>query len=258
MEQFMDFLRSFNIWTVLIRLVLCLIFGGIIGMERGRQGRAAGMRTHILVSMGAALASMMGFYITEVLEMSGDPMRISAQVISGIGFLGYLTRTRAAASSHLGINTGTFLADIPREAAVTGGETQGSIQGINDAVYRFGSRIGAEIFALIRISLSRHYQTGIGIIGDFDIGARFCILQANVILGMVLFDEGIFQGQRLDLGVAQKIFKILNGGHHSGCFDMLLTILKILGHPILQLTGLSHIDHLTCAILHDIYTRRQG
>ena len=84
----MVFLRSFNIWTVLIRLVLCLIFGGIIGMERGRQGRAAGMRTHILVSMGAALASMMGFYITEMLEMSGDPMRISAQVISGIGFLG--------------------------------------------------------------------------------------------------------------------------------------------------------------------------
>ena len=88
MEQIMDFLRSFNIWTVIIRLALCVIVGGIIGIERGRQGRAAGMRTHILVCMGAALAAMMGFYITEVLSLNGDPMRISAQVISGIGFLG--------------------------------------------------------------------------------------------------------------------------------------------------------------------------
>lgn len=88
MEQILEFLRSFNIWTVMIRLALCVIVGGIIGMERGKQGRAAGMRTHILVCMGAALAAMMGFYITEVLELSGDPMRISAQVVSGIGFLG--------------------------------------------------------------------------------------------------------------------------------------------------------------------------
>ena len=88
MEQILEFLRSFNIWTILIRLVLCVIVGGIIGIERGRQGRAAGMRTHILVCMGAALAAMMGFYITEVLSLEGDPMRISAQVISGIGFLG--------------------------------------------------------------------------------------------------------------------------------------------------------------------------
>ena len=88
MAEIIEFLRSFNVWTVAIRLVLCVIMGGIIGMERGRQGRAAGMRTHILVCMGAALAAMMGFYITEILELSGDPMRISAQVVSGIGFLG--------------------------------------------------------------------------------------------------------------------------------------------------------------------------
>ena len=88
MEEIIVFLRSFNIWTVAIRLALCVIMGGIIGTERGRQGRAAGMRTHILVCMGAALATMMGFYITEVLQLDGDPMRISAQVVSGIGFLG--------------------------------------------------------------------------------------------------------------------------------------------------------------------------
>ena len=88
MNEVIAFLRDFNIWTVLIRLTLCVLVGGIIGVERGRQGRAAGMRTHILVCMGAALVTMMGFYITQELQLDGDPMRIAAQVVSGIGFLG--------------------------------------------------------------------------------------------------------------------------------------------------------------------------
>lgn len=88
MEEIIAFLRDFNLWTVLIRLALCVLIGGIIGIERGRQGRAAGMRTHILVCMGAALVTMMGFYITQEMKLDGDPMRIAAQVVSGIGFLG--------------------------------------------------------------------------------------------------------------------------------------------------------------------------
>ena len=88
MGDILEFLRQLNFWTVLIRLVLCVLVGGFIGMERGRQGRAAGMRTHILVCMGAALAVMIGFYITEMRDITGDPMRIAAQVVSGIGFLG--------------------------------------------------------------------------------------------------------------------------------------------------------------------------
>lgn len=62
--------------------------GGIIGMERGRHGRAAGLRTHVLVSLGAAISAIVGLYTTEVLEYSNDPLRVGAQVISGIGFLG--------------------------------------------------------------------------------------------------------------------------------------------------------------------------
>lgn len=88
MQEIVAFLRDFNIWTVMIRLVLAMVFGGVLGLERGRQGRAAGMRTHILVCLGAALASMIGFYTAENLAMGNDPLRIAAQVISGIGFLG--------------------------------------------------------------------------------------------------------------------------------------------------------------------------
>lgn len=66
--------------------VLAVIIGGIIGSERERHGRAAGMRTHILVCLGAALTAMTGLFLST--ELGGDAMRISAQVVSGIGFLG--------------------------------------------------------------------------------------------------------------------------------------------------------------------------
>lgn len=85
----MEWLREFNFWTILIRLFIAALLGGMIGLERGRQRRAAGLRTHILVCVGAALTAMVGFYARDVLGISNsDPLRVSAQVISGIGFLG--------------------------------------------------------------------------------------------------------------------------------------------------------------------------
>lgn len=71
------------ILEIAIKAVSAVIIGGIIGSERARHGRAAGMRTHILVCLGAALTAMVGVHFSD-----GDAMRISAQVVSGIGFLG--------------------------------------------------------------------------------------------------------------------------------------------------------------------------
>ena len=92
---FVEYLRGTNpqnSWSLiiptLIKLVLAIIIAGTIGLERGKQGRAAGMRTHILVCLGATIASMLGFYVNSVLNIDSDPLRVAAQVISGIGFLG--------------------------------------------------------------------------------------------------------------------------------------------------------------------------
>jgi len=71
-----------------IRLILSVVVGVVIGSERARHGRAAGMRTHILVCIGATLTSLIGIYAQNYLGNDGDIMRLSAQVISGIGFLG--------------------------------------------------------------------------------------------------------------------------------------------------------------------------
>lgn len=73
---------------VVFRLMLAVIVGGLIGNERARHGRAAGMRTHILVCLGAALTAMIGLYLDQVIGATGDVSRLAAQVISGIGFLG--------------------------------------------------------------------------------------------------------------------------------------------------------------------------
>ena len=89
MTTVIEYLRDFNIVTVAIRLLLACLLGGLIGLERGRQRRAAGLRTHILVCIGAALTAMVGFFARDAFGITNaDPLRVSAQVISGIGFLG--------------------------------------------------------------------------------------------------------------------------------------------------------------------------
>src|SRR5699024_489115 len=77
---------------VLERLLLAAVLGGVIGIERERREWAAGLRTHMLVCLGAALAIIVSaFGFGDVLGREGvilDPSRIAAQVVSGIGFLG--------------------------------------------------------------------------------------------------------------------------------------------------------------------------
>ncbi|NLK28490.1 MAG: MgtC/SapB family protein [Clostridiales bacterium] len=71
----------------LIKLHLALLCGGILGIERGRKKRPAGFRTYMLVCLGSALVMMTNEYIS-IEYGTGDPARMGAQVISGIGFLG--------------------------------------------------------------------------------------------------------------------------------------------------------------------------
>jgi putative Mg2+ transporter-C (MgtC) family protein len=87
MFDFSTDLSSVNDTSMIIRLVLSIICGGIIGYERGRAGRPAGLRTHILVCLGSTLAILTNQYVYEKYGIS-DPTRLGAQVISGIGFLG--------------------------------------------------------------------------------------------------------------------------------------------------------------------------
>ena len=81
---------SLSIWGKGLALLLAVVFGGLIGAEREWHGNPAGMRTHILVSVGATVITMASVEIGLGVRggMRGDPGHIAAQIVSGIGFLG--------------------------------------------------------------------------------------------------------------------------------------------------------------------------
>ena len=88
MNEIIAYLTEFNTVTVVLRVLLAALAGALVGLEREFHGRAAGMRTHMMVALGAALAAMIGLFTVNELGISSDPMRVGAQVISGVGFLG--------------------------------------------------------------------------------------------------------------------------------------------------------------------------
>lgn len=87
MDKIIALLTEFNEISVVVRLIMALLMGGIIGVERSRHGRAAGMRTHVLVCVGACMTALVGLHLLGI-DANADAARIAAQVISGIGFLG--------------------------------------------------------------------------------------------------------------------------------------------------------------------------
>ena len=80
-------LREVTFLAVILRIFVAVLVGGMIGLEREMKSRAAGLRTYILVCVGACLIMLTNQYIYQVFK-TGDPVRMGAQVISGIGFLG--------------------------------------------------------------------------------------------------------------------------------------------------------------------------
>ena len=81
-------LYEFNDTTAFIRLMMALVASGILGMERTRKLRPAGMRTYMLVCIGACSTMLAGLSLFQTYGPGFDPARLSAQVISGIGFIG--------------------------------------------------------------------------------------------------------------------------------------------------------------------------
>lgn len=83
-----DSFRDINFLNVLIRMVIATLCASVIGIERSVKNRSAGFRTHILVCIGAATASLTGHYLYLVAHLPTDMTRIGAQIITGLGFIG--------------------------------------------------------------------------------------------------------------------------------------------------------------------------
>lgn len=79
-----------TLFNAIFRLVVAMLIGCVIGWERKRKGQVAGLRTFTLISMGACLAMLLSIYVPQeyMCLKNGDPGRIAAQVVTGVGFLG--------------------------------------------------------------------------------------------------------------------------------------------------------------------------
>ncbi len=109
MLSILDSLRDLRFVSILFRMLLALLCGGIIGLERSYKNRPAGFRTHILLCNGAAVASMTGIYLYICAHLPADLSRIGAQVVSGLGFIGAGTIIVTGAKSIKGLTTAAGL-----------------------------------------------------------------------------------------------------------------------------------------------------
>ena len=113
-------LRQFSFGTMLLRLLLAMLSGGAVGYGRSRKARAAGLRTYMLISIGAAMAVLLTLYQYQMLTgpwaevvaqvgMKFDAARLASQVITGIGFLGAGIIIKIAHQQVKGLTTATGL-----------------------------------------------------------------------------------------------------------------------------------------------------
>ena len=101
-------IREITYLSIVIRILSALVMGGIIGLERGMKNRPAGLRTYMLVTVGSCMFMLINQCIYQVYG-TGDPVRMAAQVVSGIGFLGAGTIIVTARQEVKGLTTAAGL-----------------------------------------------------------------------------------------------------------------------------------------------------
>lgn len=83
-----EIINTYSFWQPLVYLLIAVVLGGMLGLERSLAGKTAGVRTYGLVSMGSALFILIARYVIPTVEnFSYDPLRIAAGVVMGVGFL---------------------------------------------------------------------------------------------------------------------------------------------------------------------------
>lgn len=141
MENYLVHLRELNIESMVLRIILAMVVGGIVGFDREKKGQAAGFRTYMLVALGAAMTMILSRYMDIMITTSWeaatglegsktDAVRFGAQVINGVGFLGTGTILVTAKSEVKGLTTASGLwASACMGLAVGAGFYEGTLIG---------------------------------------------------------------------------------------------------------------------------------
>jgi putative Mg2+ transporter-C (MgtC) family protein len=111
---------TFSDAELIQRLLLAAVLGGILGFEREMRNKSAGLRTNMLIAMGSALFTLMSYELAA--EGNGDPGRVAAQIVTGIGFLGAGAIMRTDAGIHGLTTAATIWVNAAVGVAAGGGE----------------------------------------------------------------------------------------------------------------------------------------
>lgn len=211
-------LRELTHVAVVVRILAAFVLGGILGMERGMKQRPAGLRTYMLVCVGACMIMLTNQYIYQVYG-TGDPVRMGAQVVSGIGFLGAGTIVVTKHSQIKGLTTAAGL-----WAAAAVGLTAGI--GFYEAAILGAAVIFITLTGLTRLDRKIHRKTRY-----FDI---YIQLPPEMRLGILL--EGL---REKEIVVDDIQMEQLNN-HETGGRSFLLTLTTKKRMDRAQLSALIH------------------
>ena len=229
----MERLREFTFGAMLLRLVLAMLCGGTIGYGRSRKERPEGLRTYMLVCLGAAAAMMVSLYLNEMLhgmwadataEVGNkfDAARIAAQTVAGIGFIGAGIIIKVAHFQVSGLTTATGLfASVCMGLACGAGfyECVIPVLFIIAVVLNLMSPLEGEFKRKLRnLTLTVEFNEP----GDVD-----TIRQALEGQGATIFDIDIERAERTEKHYASAVFEMkLNRENHSHS-SMLTTVAEL-------------------------------
>lgn len=170
--------------TIIIRLVLAALFGGVIGYQRELTDRPAGFRTHVMVSVGSSLFMLVSIYPFK--DGTVDPTRIAAQVVTGIGFLGAGTIIRQG-NIVVGLTTAASLWSVSAVGLAAG------------AGFYSGALVGT-VMILIALTIFKAIES------------RLIISREHRVIHLVV-EDGLEQTRRIEEFLKSKRIEVENIEH---------------------------------------------
>jgi len=206
-------------WEMPIRLLLSGVFGGIIGYQRESHHKSAGLRTHILVSIGSCLIMLLSTKIYSDVQglTNADPARLAAQVVSGIGFLG----------------AGSIIKEGPTVTGLTTAASLWVVSGVGLAIgvgYYTGALLTTALVFLTLTILSRVEHKEYGQLATLIVTTSKIAGQASQIGGLLGKYHVNIKNVKVDEREGQSIITLLVYGlGHMQYNDITIQILELPG-----------------------------
>ena len=167
---------------------------------------------------------------------------------------------KAVAFADVIVQTGPLLANVPGELPVAGGQLQRGAQRLQGGSGLVPAAERAEVAGAVLLGFVHQREPGIGrLVVQPHEGIALVVLQKNIVPGLMPFDQGVFQDQRLKFRADHDGVEVIHlRDHHPGLLVVPAAGLEVLADAVFQLLGLAYIDDQPGLVHHDIHAGGQG